>query len=469
MRWINVFTLFLLLVAGGVQARQVQITGHVEGFAPGSLVRVLTYADQFSHLEKTLATTRTDNAGNFSLTFPVKQITYAMLAINLKHTGFYLKPDAVYHFTIAQDSLIRNASPFEEIPLQVGIKAKDDSLNILIGAYNNLYNNLIVNHFRDIYLSHNREIVKNFGAKVNHRFGQIKMPYVQRYIRYSLASLIWGSHTKSLPEIVASYFSGKPVLYQNIQYTRLFLNFFQVYFESTIKKPVTRNKLASVIPQRNLKKLDDLFASDLALSTDARVRQLAEMVQLANLYTDPGFAKNDIMSLFKQIAAKSSFVKNRKIARDYLVKLKILQPGTPAPAFLLPDLMGKEFSLKDFRGKFVLLSFVNTHCPVCSKQLNELNNISQKLGPEFTNLTIVKGKATQEFMQKEKPTGYSWPFLLLGKSILILEKYQIVTYPAYVLIDPEGRIAMAPAPMPGNNLQQYIFTRMNAFKKRAKN
>ncbi len=469
MRWINIFPLFLLLVTGSVQARQVQITGHAEGFAPESLVRVLTYADQFSRLEKTLATTRTDSAGNFSLTFPVKQTTYAMLAINLKRTGFYLKPEAVYHFTVAQDSLSRNASPFEDIPLQVGIKAEDDSLNMLIGVYNELYNKLIINHFRDIYLSHNREVLKNFEEKVNHRFGQIKTPYLQRYIRYSLASLIWGSRTKSLPEIVAAYFAGKPVLHQNIQYTRFFLNFFRIYFESTIKKPVTRDKLAGVIPQRDLKKLDALFASDPALSADARVRQLAEMVQLANLYPDPGFAKMDIVSLFKQIAAKSSFTKNREIARDYLVKLSILQPGTPAPAFLLPDFTGKEFSLEDFRGKFVLLSFVNMHCPVCNKQLNELDNISQKLGAGFTNLTIVKGKATREFMQKENPAGYSWPFLLLGRSILILEKYQIVTYPAYVLIDPEGRVAIAPAPMPGNNLQQYVAARINAFRKRAKN
>ncbi|GMT45696.1 MAG: hypothetical protein IEMM0006_1528 [bacterium] len=469
MRWINIFPLFLLLVAGGVQSREVQITGHTKGFSPGSLVRVLVYADQFSHLEKTLATTRTDSTGNFSLTFPVTQTTYAMLAINLKRTGFYLKPKAVYHFTIAQDSLIRNASPFEDIPLRVSIKAEDDSLNILIGIYNELYNKLIINHFRDIYLSHNRELLRNFEAKVNQRFGQIKTPYLQRYIRYSQASLVWGSRTKSLPEIVAAYFAENPVLYHNRQYTRLFLNFFRVYFESTIKKPVTRDKLARVIPQRNLKKLDALFASDPALSADARVRQLAEMVQLANLYPDPGFGKDDITLLFKQIAAKSAFVKNREIARDYLVKLNILQPGTPAPAFLLPDLTGKEFSLKDFRGKFVLLDFVNTHCPVCNKQLNELANISRELGAGFTNLTIVKGKATPEFMRQANPTGYSWPFLLLGKSILILERYQIVTYPAYVLIDPEGRVAMAPAPMPGNNLQQYIATRINAFKKRAKN
>ncbi len=465
----KIFPLLLLLIPAGLCGQNVQISGHVAGFSTGSMVRVLVYADQFSQLKKTLATTRTDSAGNFRLTFPVKTTTYAMLAVNLKYTGFYLKPGAVYHFNIAQDSLIRNASPLEEIPLKVQMKAVDDSLNMHIEAYDMLYNQLIVKYFRDIYQFHNRKILNDFKAEAESRFGYVKSPYFRKYMHYSLASMVWGSRAKSLSEIVTDYFSGKPVLYRNIQYTEFFTNFFQTYFESTVKKPVNRDKLLSVIPQRNLKKLDELFASVPGLTADARVRQLAEMVQLAGHYSVPGFVRKDIEVLFEQIARESIYPKNREIARDYLVKLNILQPGTSAPAFRLPDFMGKEFSLKDFRGKFVLLSFVKTRCPVCDRQLNTLDDMSQKLGEGFANLTIVKGRITTGFMQKARPTDHGWPFLVLGKSILLLEKYQIVTYPAYVLIDPLGRISMAPAPMPDEDLQQRIAARINADKKRGQN
>ncbi len=465
----KIFPLLLFLLPTGLNAQNVRISGRVEGFAPKSLVRVLVYADQFSRLKKTLVTTRTDSAGNFRLSFPVKATTYAMLAVNLKRTGFYLKPEAVYHFKITQDSLIRNASPFQEIPLQVQMKAEDDSLNRYIVAYDSLYNQLIVNHFRDIYQFHNRKILKSFEAKVSRMFGYVKSPYFRHYVRYSMASMVWGSRTKSLDEIVATYFTGKPVLYQNIQYTELFSDFFQSYFESTVKKPVSRDKLFSIIPQRNLKKLDNLFASDPALGADARVRQLTEMIQLAKYYSNHGFDRKDIKALFGQIAKRSHFPENREIARDYLVKLDILEPGTPAPAFRLPDFMGKEFSLKDFRGKFVLLSFIKTRCPVCNRQLNELDDISQKVGMDFTNMTIVKGKVTSGFIREVRPTDRGWPFLLLGKNILLLEKYQIVTYPAYVLIDPQGRISLAPAPMPDGDLQQRIAALINAYKKREQN
>jgi peroxiredoxin len=168
------------------------------------------------------------------------------------------------------------------------------------------------------------------------------------------------------------------------------------------------------------------------------------------------------------MAIKSPFAENRKIAEDYRVKLRQMRPGTPAPAFRLPDFTGKEFSLKDFRGKFVLISFIGTHCPVCNFQLNQLKSLQQNL-IDFTNLTIVSGKVTSDFIQNAKPLQRQWPFLLLGKDILLLEKYQIVNYPAYVLIGPAGRIIMAPAPMPDENLEQRIHSVINAYKKRLQN
>ncbi len=469
MKWkvILVFGVVFLLVSWSCRAQQVEVSGQVKGFGPGALVRVQVYADQFSQLEKTLVSARADKNGNFHFTFPVKQTTYALLAVNLKKTGFYLKPGAVYHFQLSCDSLAKNSSPFAEIPLQVQLRAEDDSLNALIGVYDSMYSSLIDKHFRDIFMYHNRQVLNDFEKKVKQRFAGVTLPYVRQYIRYSLASLAWGARTQSLPGIVQSCFAGHPVLYQNIQYTSFFLDFFGAYFNSTIKKPVTPDNLSQVIAQRSLKKLDELFALAPALHSDARVRQLAEMVQLADVYHRPDFDDADVAALFRQMASESRFPENRQIAKDYLIKLTQLQPGTPAPDFLLPDMRGKEYSLKNFRGKFVLLSFINTRCPVCNYQLDLLQKMAENL-EDFTQVTIVKGRVTSEFFQKANPTGRGWPFLLLGNDILLLEKYQIVTYPAYVLIDPLGRISLAPSPMPDENLQQRIRLTINAFKKRYK-
>jgi len=466
-RFRTVCMFFLLLFSGELLAQTVTLSGTVSGFEPGSLVRVLVYADQFSRLKKTVAVARTDSSGAFQMTFPLKNTTYALLAVNLKRTSFYLRPGGIYHFQIARDSA---AYRFHSLyaPLQATFQASDDSLNVFIERYDDLFSRFINRYFREVYQFHNRQILRRFEQEIKMRFAQVHDPYVKQYIHYSLASMEWGARTRSLPEIVRSEFAGHPVLYNNLQYTNFFVDFFQAYFKSTVKKPVTIDRLQQIVPMRNLKKLDALFAEAPALDSDKRVRQLAEMVQLAALFYQPGFSRKDIESLFQQIASQSPYPENRQIAKNYRIKLKKMLPGTAAPAFRLPDLTGKEYSLKDFRGKFVLIGFIDTRCPVCNNQLQQVERMQKDL-IDFTNLTIVAGKVTPAFLQNAKPLQRQWPFLLLGKDILLLEKYQIVNYPAYVLIGPSGQIVMAPAPMPEENLEQRIHSVIEAYKKRLQN
>jgi thiol-disulfide isomerase/thioredoxin len=463
------FVVWWVVLASACQAQQVLVTGQATGFSPGSLVRVQVYADPFSGLEKTLAVTRTDSSGNFRVAFPVKRTEYAMLAVNLKRTAFFLKPGASYHFDLKIDSTASGNTPFDKFTLQRQLFADDDSLNAYINIFDGWFDSLLMNHFRDIYVSHNRQVVSDFSSKVQYRFAKVKSPYLHQYIRYSIASLMPGLRAESLPEIVRHYFAGQPVLYHNIRYAAFFLDFFRSYFNSTVKKPVTIDRLLAVVHKRDIRKLDSLFALAPGMKKDAQLRQMAEMVQLANAYNNAVFDKADIEALFRQMAADSPFAGNRKVAKDYLVKLRVMQPGTKAPDFLLPDVTGKEYALKDFSGKFVLLDFVRAGCPVCLAHLKALDELNAKWGNAFTIVSLVNGKITPQFLQDARPDSHRWPFLLIGKDILLLERYQVVTYPAYVLIDPRGRILLAPAPMPDENLQQVIGNRINSYKKSRKN
>ena len=63
-----------------------------------------------------------------------------------------------------------------------------------------------------------------------------------------------------------------------------------------------------------------------------------------------------ILSLFLLLAVKESPLTAEV---DYLEKLGVMRikEKVDAPAFTLPDLLGKKRSLKDFKGKFVMLNF----------------------------------------------------------------------------------------------------------------
>lgn len=50
------------------------------------------------------------------------------------------------------------------------------------------------------------------------------------------------------------------------------------------------------------------------------------------------------------------------------------QAGTPAPEFEVTDIFGEEFSLRDFKGQKVLLSFYRyAACPFCNLRFHKIN------------------------------------------------------------------------------------------------
>lgn len=63
------------------------------------------------------------------------------------------------------------------------------------------------------------------------------------------------------------------------------------------------------------------------------------------------------------------------------------KPGTTAPDFTLPDSNGKEHTLKDYRGKTVILEWTNHLCPYVGKHYGTDN--MQKLQRETTGQGMV--------------------------------------------------------------------------------
>lgn len=123
------------------------------------------------------------------------------------------------------------------------------------------------------------------------------------------------------------------------------------------------------------------------------------------------------------------------------------QEKVVAPDFKLKNLNGKMVSLKDYRGKFVLLNFMATWCMWCRKEMPHL----QKLHNRFKNkdFAIIAVFSDREGAQAVKPfikkTGYTFTENsgtynsgLLDPTGRVTSMYRVTGTPTTYLIDKNG-------------------------------
>ncbi len=463
------FLLFLLIQPAF--SSTVTVKGKVEN-GDKNLIRIIKYADLFSRFVpgRALASTVTDENGNFSLKFELKNTAYAFFALDLKKSEIYLNPGATYLLKVKNDtSLLNKGSIFdkEENPLHVELISSTDSLNQNISLFNTMFDNFVYNNFMSIYKRHDMKVIDEFKKTVDKTFTTALKGYFKNYVEYTVATTVWLSRNGNSKKMLRNYFVNREVLYGNIAYADFFREFFKGYFKSPSRKDV---KYDDIVPLVNsgggYESFDSLIKKDTLLARNGQLLQLVEMEVLKECYYDKSVNRQNVENILGELAAKSKYPEIGEIAVNYLKRFHRLAYGTPAPGFQLPDILGNETTLDDFKGKFVLLTFMNTGCKICEKQLENVQKIAGRYPVALKTVTVISGKNSSETIKFFRQKGYDWTLLLLGDKITILEDYDVKAFPAYVLLNPDGTVAMAPAPMPDENLDYFIQRIIKIFKKR---
>ncbi len=111
-----------------------------------------------------------------------------------------------------------------------------------------------------------------------------------------------------------------------------------------------------------------------------------------------------------------------------------LRVGKKAPYFSLPAVDGREFSLKDFAGKRVLLAFLQGGCSPCERIIPELNRLHGKGRIQVLGLFKGDGKSGVDWVQKVGATFAT----LAHDGVAISKKYEVFAAPFAFLIDEKG-------------------------------
>lgn len=127
-----------------------------------------------------------------------------------------------------------------------------------------------------------------------------------------------------------------------------------------------------------------------------------------------------------------------------------VSPGSNAPDFKEKDMLGKEVSLADYKGKHIILEWFNKDCPYVRKHYDSKN--MQTLQAEMTGkgivwLTVVssvpgkQGYETPEAAQKTATKeGNKATAVILDIDGSMGKAYGAKTTPHMYLISPEGKL-----------------------------
>ncbi|MCX6283300.1 MAG: TlpA disulfide reductase family protein [Bacteroidetes bacterium] len=453
--------LSLFLIIGRIAFPQNVI---LKGNAPGAEGRIITLSvlqDPLTNTEQILAREKVDSTGKFILSVPVTEIMVAKLSIEFHSAGLYITPGKTYEINILPYKYndVKELNPFiNSTNLQVElVKLPIDDPNFVIGAFDDIYNTFLVENFNALYRDHNKTLLDTLNARLVPVIEGSQDSYIKNYSDYKLANLIQLTQSMNQARIGYTYFTTKPLLYNNVEYMDFFNSFFTKYITVTsmiLKKNDYHVLLSSPDPYKSMMK---------ALEADSILApgQLRELVLLKGLMEMYNLVPDDqkkILTVLNSIEQQSTYPKHRLIAGNLQKTLTNLQPGTPAPAFILRNKdNNSSIKLDSLKGKIVVLNFWTSYCTGCTNEMELLKPMAVKYKDKVVFVSVSSEyyrTRMQMFLGMKK--DWKWTFLHIGDQIDLLKAYDVRSLPLFVIIDKEGNIYKYAADFPSSGLENSI-------------
>jgi peroxiredoxin len=445
--------LFLLLVLSfKSQAALVTIIG--ESNAPNQIVRLIVIKDYVSNLEQVLITSKTDAVGKFVLNADILEITVAYLALGLDKAEIILSPGSEYFCKLNQPKSLLNVSYFEKEPLIINVLGSNDGgVQKNVDDINMIFNAFVMQHFDDLYRNKRIDLLDSLKIAIENRLPKKPEVFVSDYSIYRQATLLQSIRGRSAEQWIRNLIIDKPVLYTNPEYMNLINEVFRDYLISN--RYYQTDELNLSITGGYTDFLQFISKNPL-LKPNSQLIELVGLINLRDLYYNSSFNKLEIIKLLNQFQKDSPYVQHKNIASNIIESVSILATKTEAPDFNLKNQSEKLVSLKDFNEKKVVLSFVQDSCNVCLQALMELKTLQEKYKNEYDFVTIVTAEGFNKYVKVFIQNNFSWTLLNLSDNILLLEAYNVKTFPEFILILKDGKIGMAPAPQPDQNLEFHM-------------
>ena len=283
-------------------------------------------------------------------------------------------------------------------------------------------------------LLHARNL-KGTGKFLEMEEGRIRYSFGLQLLMYPMAHVVMARDTLYRPdeayyEVIRSYAVGNP-MYADIDEYREFLA------ESAhVLDPANRDE--NGLYRKSVAQMKFIAGN----YTDDKVRQTLlhhiAFPYVENFGTD---GIDDMVNIYRTYVTDPALSEAFSRACDKWDRKK---PGRVSPDFRAVDMSGKEYSLADFRGKYVYVDIWATWCVPCMRELPHMRDLEKQFEGRnivFLGLSIDSDKSKWE--KKVESGELCGVQLYLGDSSDFLTAYEVRSIPRFILLDPEGRIVDA--------------------------
>lgn len=119
-------------------------------------------------------------------------------------------------------------------------------------------------------------------------------------------------------------------------------------------------------------------------------------------------------------------------------------PGKSAPDFTIADTAGNAVSLKDFKGKYVLLDFWGHWCGPCVRAFPALKALNDRLANKMAIVGIAAESKNDrdKWLNMIRENNLNWVQLseLEADNGKVNQIYNIIEFPTYFLVDRTGKV-----------------------------
>ncbi len=152
----------------------------------------------------------------------------------------------------------------------------------------------------------------------------------------------------------------------------------------------------------------------------------------------PGYTLDTIAKYYDSFTPP---VKNSFFGKNISKTLNASEKGSPAPLFTLADNNGKQVSLSDFKGQYVVLDFWGTWCGYCVKEIPKFKEYCLKYSKKAEFISINCRDDKSSWIRAIEKYEMDWKNLFATNDETA-DKYGVTGYPTKLLIDKEGKIVL---------------------------